>query len=72
MPCAGELLHAYGMAVSWSYTALVAVERIYGILITSESAIVSTGIAEAAEPAYPGRTMALQSTVGITAGALAP
>jgi MFS family permease len=41
-------------------------------LITSESAIVSTGIADAAESAYLGRTMALQSTVGFTAGALSP
>ena len=63
---------AMGWGLSWSYAALVAVGLIYGILITSESAIVSTGIAEAAEPAYLGRTMALQSTVGFTAGALAP
>ncbi len=63
---------AMGWGLSWSYATLVAVGLIYGILITSESAIVSTGIAEAAEPAYLGRTMALQSTVGFTAGALAP
>jgi MFS family permease len=63
---------AIGWGLSWSYATLVAVGLIYGILITSESAIVSTGIAEAAEPAYLGRTMALQSTVGFTAGALAP
>ena len=63
---------AIGWGLSWSYATLVAVGLVYGILITSESAIVSTGIAEAAEPAYLGRTMALQSTVGFTAGALAP
>jgi len=63
---------AIGWGLAWPYATLVAVGLIYGILITSESAIVSTGIAEAAEPAYLGRTMALQSTVGFTAGALAP
>jgi MFS family permease len=61
-----------GWGLSWPYATLVAVGLIYGILITSESAIVSTGVAEAAEPAYLGRTMALQSTVGFTAGALSP
>jgi MFS family permease len=63
---------AIGWGLSWSYATLVVIGLLYGILITSESAIVSTGIAEAAEPAYLGRTMALQSTVGFTAGALAP
>jgi len=63
---------AIGWGLAWPYPTLVAVGLIYGIIITSESAIVSTGIAEAAEPAYLGRTMALQSTVGFTAGALAP
>jgi len=61
-----------GWGLSWPFATLVAVGLIYGILITSESAIVSTGVAEAAEPAYLGRTMALQSTVGFTAGALSP
>jgi MFS family permease len=44
----------------------------YGLLCTAESAIISTGIADAAEPAYLGRTMALQSSVGFAAGALGP
>ena len=63
---------AIGWGLAWPYATLVAVGLVYGILITSESAIVSTGIAEAAEPAFLGRTMALPSTVGFTAGALAP
>jgi len=63
---------AIGWAHDWPFSSLVALGLVYGILITSESAIVSTGIAEAAEPAYLGRTMALQSTVGFTAGALSP
>lgn len=63
---------AIGWGHAWPYATLVAAGLVYGILITSESAIVSTGIAEAAAPAYLGRTMALQSTVGFTAGALAP
>ena len=63
---------AIGWGLAWPFSILVALGLVYGLLITSESAIVSTGIADAAEPAYLGRTMALQSTVGFTAGALAP
>ena len=47
-------------------------QRLTGLLVTAESAVVSTGIADAAEPAYLGRTMALQSSVGFTCGALGP
>ena len=63
---------AIGWGLDWPFPALVALGLLYGVLITSESAIVSTGIADAAAPAYLGRTMALQSTVGFTAGALSP
>ena len=63
---------AMGWAHDWPFPSLVVLGLVYGLLITSESAIVSTGIAEAAEPTYLGRTMALQSTVGFTAGALSP
>jgi MFS family permease len=63
---------AIGWGLGWPFPALLALGLLYGVLITSESAIVSTGIAEAAAPAYLGRTMALQSTVGFTAGALSP
>jgi MFS family permease len=61
-----------GWALRWPFGGLVALGLLYGIMITAESAIISTGIAESAEPPYLGRTMALQSTVGFTAGALGP
>jgi MFS family permease len=61
-----------GWALHWPWPALVALGLLYGILVTSESAIVSTGIAEAAEPRYLGRTMALQSTLGFASGAVSP
>ena len=63
---------AIGWGLDWPFPALAALGLVYGVLITSESAIVSTGIADAAAPAYLGRTMALQSTVGFTSGALSP
>jgi MFS family permease len=61
-----------GWAVGWGFNALVTLALFYGLMVTAESAILSTSIAESAEPAYLGRTMALQSTVGFSSGALAP
>jgi MFS family permease len=61
-----------GWALHWSWGPLVLLGLLYGILVTAESAIISTGVADHAEPLYLGRTMALQSTVGFTAGALGP
>jgi MFS family permease len=61
-----------GWALSWSFTPLLTLGLVYGLLITAESAVISTGIADAAAPAYLGRTMALQSSVGFTCGALGP
>jgi MFS family permease len=63
---------AIGWALSWSFAPLVALGLVYGMLVTAESAVISTGIADAAEPAYLGRTMALQSSVGFAMGALGP
>jgi len=61
-----------GWALGWPFGALVVLALFYGLMVTAESSILSTSIAESAEPAYLGRTMALQSTVGFSAGALAP
>lgn len=63
---------AIGWALAWPYGALVALALLYGLLVTAESAIVSTAVTESAEPGYLGRTMALQSTVGFAAGATGP
>jgi MFS family permease len=61
-----------GWTVHWPFGLLVALGLLYGLLVTAESAVISTGIAENADPAYLGRTMALQSAVGFTTGALGP
>lgn len=61
-----------GWTLHWPFRLVVTLGLLYGVLVTAESAIISTGIADAADPAYLGRTMALQSTAGFTAGALGP
>ena len=61
-----------GGGLHWPFATLVAVGLVYGVLVTAESAMVSTGIADVAEPSHLGRTMALQSSAGFAAGALGP
>lgn len=63
---------AMGWALHWPFGLTVAMGLCYGVMVTAESAIISTGIAESSEPSYLGRTMALQSMVGFSAGALGP
>jgi MFS family permease len=63
---------AIGWALHWSFGALLVLGLVYGVLVTAESAVISTGVTEAADPAYLGRTMAFQSSVGFTCGALGP
>ena len=63
---------AIGWTLAWPFAPLLAVGLLYGLAVTAESAVISTGIADAAEPAYLGRTMALQSSVGFAMGALGP
>lgn len=67
---------ACSLVMGWTlllpFAIVIALGLLYGIAVTAESAIISTAIAESTQPAYLGRTMALQSTVGFTAGALAP
>jgi MFS family permease len=72
MLLSGACSLAMGWALNWPFTALVALALVYGLMVTAESSILSTSIAESAEPAYLGRTMAVQSTVGFSAGGLAP
>lgn len=72
MLVSGACSLSLGWVLGWSFGALVTLALFYGLMVTAESAILSTSIAESAEPRYLGRTMALQSTVGFSAGALAP
>lgn len=72
MVISGACSLGIGWALYWPLWALVLLGLFYGLIVTAESSILSTSIAESAEPAYLGRTMALQSAVGFTAGALAP
>jgi MFS family permease len=61
-----------GWGLHWPFGGLLALGLLYGVLVTAESAMVSTGIADVAEPSHLGRTMALQSSAGFAAGALGP
>jgi MFS family permease len=63
---------AIGWTLALPFGVAIAVGLLYGLTVTAESPVLSTAIAEAAEPAYLGRTMALQSAIGFAMGATAP
>lgn len=63
------------LAVGLSYPVLIALLAIYAMLLMSESAAVTTGSVQAADPARKGATMALHSTLGFALaflGSVAP
>ena len=72
MSVSGVCSLVIGWGLQWPFALLVTVALVYSFIVTAESAVVSTGITEQAEPAALGRTMALQSTIGFTTAALAP
>ena len=72
MSISGVCSLVIGWGLQWPFALLVTVALVYSFIVTAESAVVSTGITEQAEPAALGRTMALQSTIGFTTAALAP
>lgn len=53
----------------WSVLILLIV---YGLMVTGESSVLSTGVTELAHPGGLGRTMALQSFLGWAAASLSP
>ena len=62
----GSALLACGVGASpgFAYGAVVALVMLYAMTVAGESAALTTGSVQAAEPARTGATMALHSTVG--------
>lgn len=67
---------ACSFAIGWTlelpFAGIAVVGLVYGLTVTAESPILSTAITEVTDPAYLGRTMALQSAFGFGMGAAAP
>jgi MFS family permease len=61
-----------GWTLALPFGVLIVVGLLYSLTVTAESPVLSTAIAEAADPGYLGRTMALQSAIGFGMGAIAP
>jgi len=58
------LAGAVGFSAALPYGAVVALVLLYAMTVAGESAALTTGTVQAAEPARKGATMALHSTVG--------
>ncbi len=51
---------------------IIILSLLYGLMVTGESSVLSTGVTELAHPGGLGRTMALQSLIGWMAASLSP
>lgn len=67
--CLGCIL---GFTAAMPFVVVVVLSALYGLTVTGESASLTTGVVQHAEPARKGATMALQSLLGFGTGAIAP
>ena len=63
---------ALGFSGGLDYSLVVAMALVYAALLMGDSASLTAGMVEAAEPAYRGATMAVHSTIGFLGAAAAP
>jgi len=61
-----------GFSGALNYWLVVAMAFVYAALLMGDSASLTAGMVEAAEPAYRGATMAVHSTIGFLGAAAAP
>jgi len=61
-----------GFSGALDYSLVVEMALVYAALLMGDSASLTAGMVEAAEPAYRGATMAVHSTIGFVGAAAAP
>ncbi len=72
MLCSAALACTLGFTAALPFAFVVVLCGLYGLTVTGESASLTTGVVQNAEPARRGATMALQSLLGFGVGAIAP
>lgn len=72
MLLSAALAFTIGFTAALPFTLVAIMSGLYGLTVTGESASLTTGVVQHAEPARRGATMALQSLLGFGAGAVAP
>jgi len=72
MLASAGLSAALGFLGAIDYTLLAVVCLLYGVLLMGDSASLTAGMVETAEPAYRGATMAVHATLGFVGAAAAP
>jgi len=63
---------SFGWMIGMPVALVVVVAAIYGFFALGDSPALSVALTESVSPAYLGAALALRSTIGFTAGALAP
>jgi MFS family permease len=62
----------FGFSGELDYSLVVVIAFVYAALLMGDSASLTAGMVEAAEPTYRGATMAVHSTIGFLGAAAAP
>lgn len=62
----------FGWTRPWPFWIVLGFSLLYGLMVTAESSVLSTGITELAPSGGLGRTMAVQSLLGFGAASLSP
>ncbi len=68
----GAASWAIGWMGGFPWGVIIALTVVYGWAIAADSAIYSTAVTEAADPAHLGSTMAMHSFLGFTGGVIGP
>ena len=61
-----------GFAATWPFAVVFALMLVYGVLVTADSASITTGAVANAAPGYRGATMALHACIGFMGAFLGP
>lgn len=63
---------AVGFGAALPYPVVIALVLVYGFLVTADSATITAGVVEAADPSLRGMTMAVHAMIGFVGSALGP
>lgn len=61
-----------GFGAALPYPVVIALVLVYGFLVTADSATITAGVVEAADPGLRGMTMAVHAMIGFIGSALGP
>ena len=61
-----------GFSTTLPYPLVLLIIVIYGVFVAADSAVITAGVVEVADPAYRGKVMAFYSLIGFLGGSIGP